>query len=174
MKLLLQNIGDRKGAKIDVNAKMKNGFTPLLVAVANNCLNAVEVLLSHGASIGSQSSNGTTALMIASESGNIDCLRVLLNFFDSQHEGAQHGTMDGTEEHKLHLKRVIDKQRVDGKSALHLGTISGVVEIVEELLKHNADPFLKNVGGILPIEIAQQMNHNVIAGILKRHMDERT
>ena len=82
--------------------------------------------------------------------------------------------MDGTEEHKLHLKRVIDKQRVDGKSALHLGTISGVVEIVEELLKHNADPFLKNVGGILPIEIAQQMNHNVIAGILKRHMDERT
>merc|ERR1711871_156126 len=174
MKLLLQNIGDRKGAKIDVNAKMKNGFTPLLVAVANNCLNAVEVLLSHGALIGSESSNGTTALMIASESGIIACLRVLLNFIDSQHEGTRHGTTDGTEGHKERLKMVIDKQRVDGKSALHLGTISGVVEIVEELLKHNADPFLKNVGGILPIEIAQQMNHNVIAGILKRYMDERS
>ena len=92
--------------------------------------------------------------MIAAETGNITCLQILL----------KHGNIS---------KEIINKQRVDGKSALHLGTISGNVEIVEELINHEADPFLKNVGGVLPIEIAQQMNHNVIAGMLGRYMSQR-
>ena len=54
------------------------------MAVANNCLNAVEALLSHGASIGSESSNGTTALMIASEKWKYSLPRVLLNFIGGQ------------------------------------------------------------------------------------------
>ena len=153
LKLLLHS-GNQHREEININAKMKNSFTPLLIAVANNCLNNVELLLRHDAKVDSQSSNGTTALMIAAETGNITCLQILL----------KHGNIS---------KEIINKQRVDGKSALHLGTISGNVEIVEELINHEADPFLKNVGGVLPIEIAQQMNHNVIAGMLGRYMSQR-
>ena len=153
LKLLLHS-GNQHREEININAKMKNSFTPLLIAVANNCLNNVELLLRHDAKVDSQSSNGTTALMIAAETGNITCLQILL----------KHGNIS---------KEIINKQRVDGKSALHLGTISGNVEIVEELINYEADPFLKNVGGVLPIEIAQQMNHNVIAGMLGRYMSQR-
>ena len=45
--------------------------------------------------------------------------------------------------------------------------------MIYQLINHKADPFLKNVGGVLPIEIAQQMNHNVIAGMLGRYMSQR-
>ena len=39
-------------------------------------------------------------------------------------------------------------------------------------LNHEADPFLKNVGGVLPIEIAQQMIIQISDGIPTKELDE--
>jgi ankyrin repeat protein len=160
LKLLLHNKATKHQKEMSINAKMRDAFTPLLVAIAKNCLNNVEVLLKHGANVSCQSGNGTTALMLAIETGSVACLRILLKFIDDTYKDSQKST-------------IINRQRGDGKTALHLGSYCGKIEIVEELLNYEADPFLKNVGGVLPIEIAQQMNHNVIFGMLERYMNRR-
>src|SRR5208283_3661627 len=77
-----------KGA--DVNAKMGNGRTALMVASSNafdwiyhlehldQRLDVVQALLAKGADVNAKDNDGATALMLASSSGLLDVVQALL------------------------------------------------------------------------------------------------
>lgn len=71
VKLLIE-----KGA--NVNIIEKNGSTPLLIAVSNNCLTSVDTLIKYKAQINKPDNLGYTPLMSASSNGNCDILELLI------------------------------------------------------------------------------------------------
>lgn len=63
---------------VPINAKSKEGVSPLMVAAYYGHIPAVELLIKHGAEINAQSKNGGTALTKAVLAGKIDVVRLLI------------------------------------------------------------------------------------------------
>ena len=66
-------------ARANVNARNKNGDTPLIVAALNGHINIVQELLYADANIDMQNKSGNTALIIASRHGNHEIASQLSN-----------------------------------------------------------------------------------------------
>jgi ankyrin repeat protein len=64
-----------KGA--NVNAKNKDGESPLLVAAAKDLDLIVQVLLENGANVKAKDKDSNTALMLASENGHTEIVELL-------------------------------------------------------------------------------------------------
>ena len=73
---LLERKDDFLFSDIDVNAKDKDGWTPVLYAIAGGHLNVFELLASHGATF-EPAADGRTILMQASAKGDISLLRYI-------------------------------------------------------------------------------------------------
>ncbi|KAK2710168.1 ankyrin-3-like [Artemia franciscana] len=86
-----------KGA--NVNAKQKDGTTPLHIAIQSYHITVTELLLESGANVDSKIENGTTALHIAAELGRIssEIIRFLLEF------GADINSVDDVGKTALHI-----------------------------------------------------------------------
>src|SRR5271157_4651140 len=65
-----------KGA--NVNAKDKDGYTPLIWASQYSKIEMVNLLLVKGADVNAKTNNGNTALIIASHEGRTEIIRFLL------------------------------------------------------------------------------------------------
>lgn len=63
----------------DVNARDKEGYSALMVAVSNGSPTSLSILLSAGADVNARSNNGTTALTEAAARGKVDATQVLLD-----------------------------------------------------------------------------------------------
>lgn len=108
------------GANID--ARDKKGNTPLHDAVSNKSKEVVSILLKYGACTNIQDLNGKTPLHLAVSLENFtEIIPVLLEY------GAN-----------------IDAQDNKGNTSLHYASFCKCYEVIELLLKHNADSSIKN------------------------------
>jgi len=63
----------------NVNAKMTDGMTPLIIACGENQLYIIKLLLTHGAKINAATTDGITSLMVACNNGNLQICKLLVN-----------------------------------------------------------------------------------------------
>ena len=115
-----------------VNVSDDWGMTPLIQAVNSGNVDTVRVLLNNGARMEMTDLRGFNALMYAARGGHSDILRVLL----------EHGSGVNVPGQKT--------------SPLHQASTFGHLECVQLLLKAGAEPFMRDIHGQLPIELATQ------------------
>lgn len=114
-----------KGANI--NARLRhNGWTPLMIAVAEGHTTTAVIILESGAEVNISNNKGRTALMFAAWHGDNEITEMLLKY------GANPNIIPNDDE---------------GMTALMAATTKGYQEIVKMLLKSGADPNLKDKQG---------------------------
>ncbi len=129
---------------VDVNHRLSNGATALVMASWNGHRKTVEALLARGAAINVQAETGETALFLASMNNHRDTVEVLLA------EGA-----------------ALDVQTNKGKTALSIASRKGYVEIVEALLARGAALDVQtNKTGATALIIASYQGHTQIVAAL--------
>ena len=115
-----------------VNARGGRLVTPLGAALFKKHFEIAELLHEHGADVNVWS-NERTLLHVASRNGYVDTARWLLN----------HGAA-----------AVVNAQKDDGWTALHLATWNKHLEIVQMLLECNADVHAQNGMGVFALHLA--------------------
>lgn len=77
-----------------MNERDENGETPLFYAIRSGKIDAVKVLIDHGANVNAQNSSGTTPLLsaayLAGEAGREMCTLLIQKGADTEHRN-QHG-----------------------------------------------------------------------------------
>lgn len=126
----------------NIHAKGSNGETPLHLAVeyadSEDDIDVVTLLLEHGASVSAKGDKHETPLHIAAKRGLKDILRRLLEYVKN--------SMD-----------VINVQRLDGCSALHLAIANGASgDVVTLLLEHGASVSAIDSDGETALHIAAE------------------
>jgi ankyrin repeat protein len=158
VKLLLEN-------EADANIKDKKGRTALHAAVFYGYINIVELLLIYGAKINAANKDGINALIFAISEDNHDIVKFLLEHNANPNIQDKNGytplmvfamNTDYIDAIELLIDYGADLniQTKTGYSALMYATAGGKFEMVKFLLENGANPNLKNVGGKLAIEYA--------------------
>lgn len=133
-----------KGA--NVNAKNKEGFSPLAFAVEANNIEVVKLLLKKGSDVNDTNSWDETPLMMASGIGAKDIAKILID------KGAD-----------VNMKSDI------GVTALLLATNGKHFEIVKLLLKNGADVNATNKTGYTALKIVREDNNTEMVELLKSY-----
>jgi ankyrin repeat protein len=138
----------------DVNAKCHDDRTPLHVASQKGHVDAVHVLLDHGAHVNAQERYMSwTPLHFASEGGNLKVVQLLL-----EHEAT------------------LNARSKSGNTPVYLASREGRLEVVRLLLSHGADVHIwgqyAGTRGI-PFQIATANGHHDIAQLLLEHGPNR-
>lgn len=124
------------------------GWTPLMIAVAQQQHDAAKILLQEGANPNVVNTMGRTPLMFAAKYGNLALVEMLLD------AGADPNLRGFASE----------------PSALAVAGEIGSLEIVRILLKVGADPMLADFDGVLPLQLAERAGHGEVAAVLRRAM----
>lgn len=112
-------------------------------------LGVVGYILKHGANVNNRGSSGVTALMYACQQQD----ERLVSFF-------------------LEAGAAVNQQNFFGSTALHyavkIGEDSSKVsqEIIEKLLQHKADPYLKNFLGVSAVDLAKKKKKQVLGKLM--------
>jgi ankyrin repeat protein len=121
----------------DIQARSKDGYTPLLFAARAGNDKGVRMLLAHGAHINDAASDGANALLIATVRGHADLARSLLD------EGAD-ANADTAGFTALHWAAGTWETYLTGMFGIQNNPLSGLqhgkLELVRALLAHGADP----------------------------------
>ena len=133
-----------KGA--DVNARDKDGWTPLHHAAANGHLDIVKFLVENGADVDAEANDGSTPLHVAAFFGHLDVVKFLVK------NGAYVNAMDN-----------------DGQTPLHVAAANGHLNIVKFLVRHGADANAKDRDGSTPLHVAASRGHLDVAKFLVEH-----
>ncbi|XP_025420007.1 uncharacterized protein LOC112690247, partial [Sipha flava] len=131
----------KKGAV--VNAKDKDGWTPLHYAVQNGYNEVVGVLLNKGADVNAKTTDkGNTPLHIAVSKGNDGIIKILL----------QHASKLNS----IKFNDFINAQTtIKGTTALHLAAEKGNLHVVKLLLENGAIVNIKNSVEDTPLQVAE-------------------
>ena len=141
------------GYKVDVNARRKDGFTPLHDAAMNgirftrihdvvqSSLEVARILLEHGADINARSDNALTPLLSAAWDGSVEIVRFLLEHGGDPNARRNDGSIP------LHLVAESRHETVSSGKPYH---------IVRVLLEHGADVAAKDDEGRTPLYRAAQ------------------
>lgn len=116
---------------VPANVRDTNGFTPLMVAVANDRVSAARALLDRGAEINARTRGGITSLMLGIINDRPDVVKLLLE------RGAD-----------------INAQSGSGWTALSFAVWRGDDALVRVLLDHGAKPNLVDKQGWTPLDYA--------------------
>lgn len=133
----------------NVNAKTKQGSTPLLAAIDMRQSKIVKLLLDRGADVNQKDSEGWTPLMYALDSN--------LNFEIS--------------EELLRRNAEVNARAINGDTALTIAVdrAQGRIRMVEQLLRKGADVTVKDKFGRTPLMIAEEHEGmNYIIDLLKQ------
>ena len=147
----------------DVDARNKEGVTPLSIAVQKNDLETVKLLTAAGADIHTQDTNGNSPISIAL-AGNSEMLEAVVNETNA-------GLTDSNGNTPLHLALICDAplakiqyiislmkdvntRNKDGNSALFLSILKNRQKVGELLLAKNADIFSTNTNNNSPLRLA--------------------
>jgi ankyrin repeat protein len=127
-------------AKVDVNAKDKDGLTVLMRA--SNVV--VKALLEAKADVNAKDKNGETALMWASGDGTIEVVKALLD-----------------------AKADVNAKNKDGRTALMCASANGNIEVVKALLDAKVDVTAEDNDGETALTYAAVRNNIEVVKLLK-------
>jgi ankyrin repeat protein len=167
------------GAKATVDACEKlRGYTALMLAAGQGCVNVVKKLLAEGADINKQDGRGfgLTALMVASLNGCagvVECLLALGAHVDVENSygdtalvyAAMHG-YTGIVANLLDSKASVDAGNKRGMTALMFAASNGCIEVVKNLLKRGAQCNKQDSEGKTALMYAMGNGHSDVAKIL--------
>ena len=128
----------------DVNIVNSKGFTPLILAVYNNNLEATKVLIIKGARVDVQDFSGNTALMGATFKGYTNMVDLLIELG----------------------KANVNQVNANGASALIFAATFGQKDIAEKLIAHGADKSIKDNRGKTAKDHAIMQDNKVLVDIL--------
>jgi len=130
---------------VDINARTKVGYTPLIVAAKNNQDLMLAVLLRRGADVNAANKFGWTALIFVAKAGYVDCLKTLLE------NGAE-----------------VNRKNSDGWTPLMWAAAHGHVKIVKLLLDNGANIDEKDKNGKTAFSHAEANGYNNIIAVFIR------
>ena len=119
--------------------------TPLYMAVYNGHAEAVKLLLMHGATTSHIINADMTYLQYAVRRNNIDLIEALLLHSD------------------------IDEESGNGRTALHIATIAGHIDVIRLLLKYKPNVNTWDCYYDTPMDDAIRMKNNDIIELLRSH-----
>ena len=167
---------------VPVVAQAPTDLTPreqaLMRAAFTGKLDAVQSLVSEGVSPNTTDSEQHTPLMWAAFNGHTSVVRYLLDKsakLDAKDESGRSALMYASsgphaETVDLFLKKgaEVDVQgTLEGFTALMTAAAEGQMEVVRLLLRHGADPALKDVDGDMAESFARQNGHSAVVDLLK-------
>lgn len=173
---------------VDVNAKDKDGNTPLVYAIIYNRINSINALLDdkhHKVDLNIQNNKKDTTLNILLKTKKIDFfnkIKLVRKFIElgsnpniKNHNGntALHiATLFGNKD--LVKTLILSYRNIDinslnnkGRTPIYLAAEMGKVDILEELLNFKADVNIQDVYSLAPLTIAVLNKHvNIVKGLL--------
>ena len=137
-------------AGADIETKNVEGRSPLLLASVSGELTTVQMLVEAGADVRATDTEGYTCLIFAAYDGHTDTVRYLVSLpeVDLNHQDNRNFTAlhDAVEEKHADVVEVlidagadIETKNVDGRSPLHLASVSGPLTTVKMLVEAGAD-----------------------------------
>lgn len=149
-------------AGADVNARNKDGVTPLLIASQKEMLDHVEFYSSLGADIHSEDKSGITPLKVALSDDDMLEKMVNLNNVMSLDSGGNtplHVAImaDASVEKTKYILSLMDDVNArnrEGNNALYLAVLKHNQKLLETLLEKKADIFSTNAAGYSPLRLA--------------------
>lgn len=176
-----------------MNAKNREGKSPLYFAIEFNNVTIAKLLLKNGANVNEKMNHGLTALHEAIKQRAEKCVDLLLT------HGAEVNAKDIYSKTPLHLAarlNYLDEQTMDkvvkllldnganvndytnlGETAFHCAIVNGNEKLVRLFLNYGADVNTKNYDGKSPLHFAvQYSNKNIVKLLLDRgaEIDDRT
>ena len=137
-------------AKVNIDAHDAQGYCALHYACGEGHLELARALLqTYGADVESRNNDGLTPIMCAVQQGHKPVAEMLISM---------HPTC-------------IEATNNSGDSCLHYATIAEGTGMLEMLLRHGADPHLKNKDGLTPLHEAVVEKQAESAELLKRVMN---
>lgn len=136
----------------DINSETKFGNTALTIAMQKNNLKIIQKLLylKNTLNINHFGENKLTVLHKAAQFNSIRSLSEIMPYASSE---------------------LINSQNKYGETALHIAAYKGYVEIIELLIKFNANIFLKNKTGMSPLELALSKKNYKSGNVLLKHIN---
>jgi uncharacterized protein len=146
----------------DINARNKEGVTPLILAIEKKNLDHIKFYADNGADINSEDKNGRTPLTLALKTDNL--LESIVNknnvlFHDSAGNTPLHVAIlnDSSLEkiqYILSMMSDVNARNSDGNTALYLAVVKNRQKLGELLLAKNADIFSANNQNYSPLRLA--------------------
>jgi len=163
----IEAVKQHLAAGTDVNAKDKNGFTPLHRAAEEGHKEIAELLIANGADVNAKDEFGWTPLHYATANGHKEVTELLIAKGADLNVKEENGTtpLDQAEGETADLLR-----KHGGKSgaedSIYVAARVGNIEAVKQHLAAGADVNAKNRGGVTPLLMAADKGHKEIAELL--------
>ncbi|MDJ0632395.1 MAG: ankyrin repeat domain-containing protein [Xenococcaceae cyanobacterium MO_188.B29] len=127
----------------NLDERVDNGGTALIVASREGAIDIVQDLLANGVNINLKNNDGNNALWFACFGNNLDLMRLLIN-----------AGID------------LDNQNDNGVTVLMYAASSGKTDAVKLLLEKGANPHLRNLDDFRAIEFASTIEIlNILRGV---------
>ncbi|KAE8372707.1 ankyrin repeat-containing domain protein [Aspergillus bertholletiae] len=127
-----------------------DSFPALSLAVQDNQIEMVEMLIRHGAQV-----NGMGALGAAAKYRRFNMMELLF----------RHGA--DINDNAKEMRRFCFRPRPKERTALHEAALEGNADVVTYLLERGANPDVHDLDGQTPLMLAQANGHQEVAGLLE-------
>ena len=160
---------------IDINARLPNGYTPLMEAVLLGHVKTARMLLLRGADIEAVDNNGRTALMHAAQHGRKDCVDFFLRSGADANATDKHGWTAfwhaAASGHVETAKALLESGAQLQFIALNDAAYAGRTEMVQFLLDHGVPTDASPDGMTALMHAAGQGHVDVVRLLIKRGAD---
>ena len=166
-----------KGANVDHQTN-QNGYYALHFAAKNGQVETLRVLLKHGANPNIRNNSGETPLHLAMSKHNKELVTLLLSHGADPNLADNNGFTPlccNTSSHEITDLLATKGANVDhqtnqnGYYALHFAAKNGQVETLRVLLKHGANPNIRNNSGETPLHLAMSKHNKELVTLLLSH-----
>ena len=170
-----------KSKGINVNARDKDGRTPLHYAARQGCDEVVNLLITRGANVNAKNKIGNTPLHLATQLGQGKAARLLIQ------EGAKVNARDQESRTPLHLAAQLGQGKAarlliqegakvnardqESRTPLHYAARWGKAKVAALLIKKGADVNALNNEGHTPLQLAEDHRHDKTADIIRQEAD---
>ena len=162
-------------SEVDVNSSLKDGTTPLMVAVAYNKVDIAKYIIDKGADVNQVTTGeGNSALQYAGKVGNEELIEMLLEAGATGNKendaalvcAASKGNFEMVRS-LLDVRANVNSRRENGYTALRLARGPRKLDIMKLLLEKGADPNIKDeVGCMTALQDARMSGNRKLAELL--------